>query len=181
MPTHRLFRGVPEMTSGELAAKLGDCFTCRVAGEGPELAPHVWEDIETGGNQGTIGLFTRKDNRWTIATLTAAGQARMAEVAKEHNEEWRQLGVALSASADHRRPAGLHRSAQADLRASGRRSRRRTENRRISAGRVGHAGHGRSRPPGQPPRRTHAGKEHVFLSEAAQRAGDQSAGIAGWI
>ena len=89
MPTHRLFRGVPAMTSGELAAKLGDCFTCRVAGEGPDSAPQVWEDIETGGNQGAIGLFTQKDNRWTIATLTEAGQARMAEVAKDHNEEWR--------------------------------------------------------------------------------------------
>src|SRR3989304_4532133 len=95
MPTHRLFRGVPELTSSELAAKLGDCFICRVVGEGPDLAPGVWEEIETGGDQGTIGLFTHKDNRWTIATLTPVGQARMAEAAKDHNDEWRQLGVAL--------------------------------------------------------------------------------------
>jgi uncharacterized protein (DUF1015 family) len=104
MPTHRLFRGVPDMTGSELAAKLGDSFTCRVAGEGPDLAPHVWEDIETGGNQGTIGLFTRKDNRWALATLTPAGQDRMAEVAQDHNEEWRQLGVAV-----------LHRLIMSDL------------------------------------------------------------------
>jgi uncharacterized protein (DUF1015 family) len=95
LPTHRLFRGVPEMTAGELAAKLGDCFTCRVVGEGPDFAPQVWDDIETGGNQGAVGLFTRKDTRWTIATLSPAGQVRMAEVAEDHNEEWRQLGVAV--------------------------------------------------------------------------------------
>jgi uncharacterized protein (DUF1015 family) len=95
MPTHRLFRGVPELTSDELAAKLGDCFSCSVSGEGPDLATTIWEEIETEGNQGTIGLYTRKDNRWTIARLTPAGQARMAEVAEDHNEHWRQLGVAL--------------------------------------------------------------------------------------
>ncbi len=95
MPTHRLFRGVPEMTSGELAAKLGDCFSCRVLGEGPDYATTVWEEIEILGMQGIIGLFTRKDNQWTVATLTSAGQARMAEVAKDHNDQWRQLGVAL--------------------------------------------------------------------------------------
>ncbi len=104
MPTHRLFRGVPEMTGNQLAAKLGDCFKYRAAGEGPDSAPQVWEDIETEGNQGTIGLFTQKDNRWTIVTITPAGQARMAEVAKDHNEEWRQLGVAI-----------LHRLIIADL------------------------------------------------------------------
>jgi uncharacterized protein (DUF1015 family) len=95
MPTHRLFTGVPDMTAAELAAKLGDCFTCKTSGEGPELAPSVWEDIETGDNQGVIGLYTRKDNRWTVAALTPAGKARMAEVAKDHNEDWRELGVSL--------------------------------------------------------------------------------------
>ena len=39
MPTHRLFRGVPEMTSGQLAAKLGDCFTCRAGGRRPGFRP----------------------------------------------------------------------------------------------------------------------------------------------
>ena len=104
MPTHRLFRGVPEMTAAKLAAKLGDCFNCQVAGEGPDFAPQLWEEIETADNQGTIGLFTQKDNRWTLATITRAGQARMAEIAKDHNDEWRQLGVAI-----------LHRLLVADL------------------------------------------------------------------
>jgi uncharacterized protein (DUF1015 family) len=95
MPTHRLFRGVPALSSEELTAKLGPCFTTRAAGKGPEAAASVWEDIETGGQQGAIGFYTQKDGRWLIATLTAAGEARMAEVAKEHSEAWRSLGVSL--------------------------------------------------------------------------------------
>jgi len=95
LPTHRLFTGVPELDAEELAAKLGDCFTTRPAGEGSDAAAEVWEDIETGDEQGTMALFTKKDNRWTIISLTDAGQERMAEVADEHGEDWRGLGVSL--------------------------------------------------------------------------------------
>ncbi len=95
LPTHRLFKGLPEMTAEELAAKLGDCFTCRIAGEGADAAPSVWEEIETLDAQGLIGLYTKKDGRWTLAELTEAGKAKMAEAAKEHNAEWQSLGVAL--------------------------------------------------------------------------------------
>jgi hypothetical protein len=83
------------LTSGELAAKLHPFFTTRPAGEGPDMARTVWEDIETGGNQGSIGLYTRKDGRWLIATLTDAGRTRMAEVAQDHSEAWQSLGVSL--------------------------------------------------------------------------------------
>lgn len=95
LPTHRLFRAIPEMTADQLAAKLGDAFTTQSAGEGPEAARSVWEEIETGGDQGTLGLYTRPNRRWTLARLTDAGRARMAEVAKDHNPEWQGLGVSL--------------------------------------------------------------------------------------
>jgi uncharacterized protein (DUF1015 family) len=95
MPTHRLFKGVPSLTTAELTAKLSPCFTTRPAGQGPDAAKSVWEDIETDGNQGSIGLYTQKDGRWVIATLTDAGKARMAEVAKDHTEAWQSLGVSL--------------------------------------------------------------------------------------
>ena len=95
LPTHRLFRGLPEMTSQELAAKLGPCFTTRPAGQGAEQAPTVWEDIETGSNQTTLGLFTQKDKQWTLADLTDAGRARMAEIAKDHTPDWCGLGVGV--------------------------------------------------------------------------------------
>ena len=110
MPTHRLFRskgpasdGTPvelppqqlALTTDQLTAKLKPYFTTRPAGQGPAAAANVWEDVETGGRQDTIGLFTQKDGRWLIATVTDAGKARMAEVAKEHSEAWRGLGVSL--------------------------------------------------------------------------------------
>ena len=95
LPTHRLFTGVPELTSDELAAKLGDCFTTQPAGEGPEQATTLWEDIETGDDQGTLGLYTRKDNRWLIVRLTDAGRERMAQIAADRSEPWRALGVSI--------------------------------------------------------------------------------------
>jgi uncharacterized protein (DUF1015 family) len=110
MPTHRLFRskgpaadGKPvelppqqlALTADQLTAKLAPFLTTRPAGNGPDAAANVWEDVETGGQQGAIGLYTQKDGRWLIATVTDAGMARMAEVAKEHTEAWRGLGVSL--------------------------------------------------------------------------------------
>jgi uncharacterized protein (DUF1015 family) len=95
LPTHRLFRGLPAMDSGELARKLGDSFTCRLAGEGADLAETVWDSIEKDGEQGTIGLYTEKDSRWTIARFTDAGRKRMAEVASDHSADWQGLGVAI--------------------------------------------------------------------------------------
>ena len=95
LPTHRLFGGLPAMSSGDLAARLGDCFAMRPAGHGPDAATDVWDDIATGSDQGTLGLFTQKDQQWTLATLTDAGRARMADVAKDHTEPWRALGVSI--------------------------------------------------------------------------------------
>jgi uncharacterized protein (DUF1015 family) len=95
LPTHRLFRGLPEMTSGDLTAKLGDAFTTRVVGEGPDLASNVWDEIETAGDQGTLGLYAKKDDRWVLATITDAGRAQMAKIAAEHSQPWRDLGVSI--------------------------------------------------------------------------------------
>ncbi len=95
LPTHRLFPGVPELSAEELAARLGERFTCNPAGQGPEDTVAVWEEIETRGDQGTLGLYTAKDRRWTLATVTPAGRERMAQIAKDHQPEWQELGVAL--------------------------------------------------------------------------------------
>lgn len=95
LPTHRLFRGVPALSYEELAAKLGDCFTVRPAGQGPDAATAVWEDVATSNDPATLGLYSQKDGRWMIARPTAAGRARMAEVAAEHGPEWQALGVAV--------------------------------------------------------------------------------------
>ena len=95
LPTHRLFRGLPELTSGELISRLGACFATRLMGEGSDLAHTVWEEIATADDQGSIGFFAKKDERWVLATITDAGRRRMAELAKDQSEDWRGLGVAI--------------------------------------------------------------------------------------
>jgi uncharacterized protein (DUF1015 family) len=95
LPTHRLFRDAPAMTADQLAARLRDCFAVRPAGTRADDAPAVWEDIETARDQGTLGLYTSADHRWSIAELTDAGRARLASVAEDHQPEWRELGVSV--------------------------------------------------------------------------------------
>jgi uncharacterized protein (DUF1015 family) len=95
LPTHRLFRGLPAMTAAQLAAKLGDSFTTEPAGEGPDRALKLWEEIEAEGEQGTFGLYTAQDNRWTLARITDAGRKKMAEVAADHCPDWQGLGVGI--------------------------------------------------------------------------------------
>lgn len=95
LPTHRLFRGVPQMTCDELIGKLGDSFTTRIAGEGPDLAPMIWEEIATEDQQGTMAFFTQQDQRWVLARITDTGRQTMANCAGEHSEDWQSLGVAI--------------------------------------------------------------------------------------
>jgi len=95
LPTHRLFRGVAELSGEELAAKLGGYFEVCPAGEGPETARDVWEEIETADDQATLGLYAAKDGKWILATLTDAGRARLSESAEDHSEQWRSLGVSV--------------------------------------------------------------------------------------
>lgn len=95
LPTHRLFRGLPAMTSDELTAKVSDHFDVKVVGEGEDLASSVWETIAVEDNQSTIGLYTTKDGRWVLARLNEAGKKRMAEIASERSDDWQGLGVSI--------------------------------------------------------------------------------------
>jgi uncharacterized protein (DUF1015 family) len=95
LPTHRLFRGLPPMTAEELAAKLVDSFTTEPAGTGPERSLTLWDEIEAEGEQGTFGLYTAKDDKWTLARITPAGRAQMSQVASDHCGDWQGLGVGI--------------------------------------------------------------------------------------
>jgi len=95
LPTHRLFAGMAPLASDELAGRLGDCFTVRPAGQGPEAAHEVWEDVQTAHDQATLGLYTHRDGRWVIVEPTAAGRAKLAQVAADHDASWRELGVTV--------------------------------------------------------------------------------------
>jgi uncharacterized protein (DUF1015 family) len=95
LPTHRLFRGVPAMTSKELQSKLATCFSVQSAGQGPELARELWTKIEQADEQGQLAFYTAQDNTWTLASINAAGEKRMAELATEHSSDWQSLGVSI--------------------------------------------------------------------------------------
>jgi uncharacterized protein (DUF1015 family) len=95
LPTHRLLAGPNGIDSKQLAHRLTGLFDLRPAGTGSQTAHQVWEDIETSDQQGMLGLHTQKDNHWTLATITAAGRAKMAEIAPEHSADWQGLGVSI--------------------------------------------------------------------------------------
>ena len=95
LPTHRLFRGCAPMSSEQLAERLGNSFHVQRAGVGPEFAATAWEELETAGDQGTLALYTAEDRAWSIARVTPAGRAKMAEIAPEHSSDWQGLGVSL--------------------------------------------------------------------------------------
>ncbi len=95
LPTHRLFRGLPALDSGQLRERLSGLFETRVAGEGPDLAQMLWEQIELDDDQGQFAFYTGADQRWVTARVTDAGRRRMAEVAADHGPDWQGLGVAI--------------------------------------------------------------------------------------
>ena len=95
LPTHRLFRGLPDWTAPQLVERLGDCFQTSFAGQGPEAAAEVWENIELEAEQGMLGLYTSADQQWVLARITPAGQTRMAAAAAGHGSDWQQLGVSV--------------------------------------------------------------------------------------
>ncbi|QGJ71591.1 Phosphatase [Planctomycetales bacterium 10988] len=95
LPTHRLFSGVEARDSETLVQLLSPCFDMTVAGEGPSEAENIWEEIETGDDQGTIGLYAAADRRWVLASLNDDGRAKMKELEPEASEEWRSLGVSI--------------------------------------------------------------------------------------
>ena len=95
LPTHRLFVQPSVASAAELAIRLGDCFTTQSAGQGPEAAEQVWEQIEMEDSQGTLGFYTTADKNWTLVRITPAGVARMEQVASEHGSAWRNLGVSI--------------------------------------------------------------------------------------
>lgn len=95
LPTHRLFRGVAPMTSQELTAKLGECFTCNAAGKGPVAAKAIWAGIASSGRQDKLAFYTAADDQWTTVEISAAGKAKMAALSTDHSTDWQGLGVSI--------------------------------------------------------------------------------------
>ncbi len=95
LPCHRLVSGTPPISAEQLVARLGRSFTCHIAGLGPEAAGQVWQGMQQTGRQDVLGLYAAADGRWVLARLSESGRSRMDEVAKDHQEPWRRLGVSI--------------------------------------------------------------------------------------
>ncbi|MDR2757491.1 MAG: DUF1015 domain-containing protein [Planctomycetaceae bacterium] len=95
LPTHRLFTGLPEFSSEEIKTKLGNYFTAENVGNSPDDAYQVWKRIEKEKRQDAIALYTAKDQKWLLTTITQSGREKMKETAIGHHPEWCELGVSL--------------------------------------------------------------------------------------
>lgn len=95
LPTHRLLHGVESLDSNQLVERLQVAFDCEPAGQGPEAAKAVWKQIEELGDQGAFGLYTSKDQQWTLVTANEKTADKMLEIAGGQSEDWRGLGVAM--------------------------------------------------------------------------------------
>ena len=95
LPTHRLFRGLPPINSSQLADCLAGSFHTTMEGKGPELAGHLWTQILAHGEQGKLAFYCDGDQRWLMATITDQGRSQLDEIAADHSDQWRGLGVSI--------------------------------------------------------------------------------------
>ncbi len=86
-----LAHNVPSLTSAQLIERMGEYFDCEVIGQDPEAANGLWEDLQTSGELGHIGIYCAADKTWVCLKLTADGQLRMEEVTPERDDAWREL------------------------------------------------------------------------------------------
>ena len=91
LPTHRLLSGLGATTSAEMKVLLEPHFDI-VESFGAD-ATACWEHIQMDGSQAVLGFGTVADVQWFVAKLR--DHAKMAELAPEHSEEWRELGVSI--------------------------------------------------------------------------------------
>ncbi len=95
LPTHRLLPNLPELSSQDMASRLGDWFELTPRGKGVSSAGQVWEEIATEDHQTLMGLYAGQDQQWLLARLRPEGEAEMQRVAADHSDTWQGLGVAV--------------------------------------------------------------------------------------
>lgn len=95
LPTHRLWRGLSEIDSATLIAKLQPAFDCTLAGTGAAEAQAIWQKVMIDDVQGQMGFYCAQDDQWVLATMNAAGAEMMADRLAHKSEPWRELGVSI--------------------------------------------------------------------------------------
>ncbi len=93
LPTHRLISGIGPISAGEARTILGPHFELELVGTGPEAAKETWERIEMDGSQDLLGFGTVSDGAWLTGRFRSPDL--MTQLAKEHSDAWRSLGVAV--------------------------------------------------------------------------------------
>ena len=95
LPTHRIFRGLPDYSAEEFCNRLAPAFECEVIQEPAEYGETMWSQIENDDRQGQIGFFLKKSNCWVKAEINDGGRSQMDEHLSNHTANWRSLGVAI--------------------------------------------------------------------------------------
>lgn len=95
LPTHRLWRGVPEMDSNALIEKLGSIFECEIAGNGGAEVKTIWNKVMVDDCQEQMAFYCAKDDTWVMAKMTAEGAQLMADRLPDKSDAWRELGVSI--------------------------------------------------------------------------------------
>ncbi|MEM7457288.1 MAG: DUF1015 domain-containing protein [Planctomycetota bacterium] len=95
LPTHRLFRDVPPITSDEFITRVSVAFDCEKVGTGAEKTAEIWEEIAVEDEQSTMAFYCKADDTWVMNRLNEQGIAKMQEVAPDKSDDWRSLGVAI--------------------------------------------------------------------------------------
>ena len=94
LPTHRLITGLAApLSAAQIQEALAANFETQIVGTGPEAARETWEMMEMDGGQNVFGICSAADQQWIFARLT--DDSPMQELAAEHSETWRTLGVAV--------------------------------------------------------------------------------------
>ncbi len=92
LPTHRLVSGLAAgLTAPQLEAALADHFD--IVERTGTSAQAAWEHIQMDGAQTALGFGTAADGQWLVAKLR--DDAIMAELAPDHSDDWRGLGVSV--------------------------------------------------------------------------------------
>ena len=95
LPTHRLFRGAPPIDSLELQKRLGSAFEIMQMGSGASTAQATWAEIQASDDPSSLGLYTAKDDTWSLIQITDHGRELMQQVAIDYSSDWQELSVAI--------------------------------------------------------------------------------------
>ncbi len=95
LPTHRLLSGVAKLTSDDIKSKVSAYFDVESYGKGPERAEACWEQMALLNDQSVMALYSKVSDEWLLLTAKPEALDKMAEIASDQSEDWRNLGVAI--------------------------------------------------------------------------------------